>query len=193
MSFDSNTPVLAEKWSRYRGTMNLVAPNKKDASDHHRGTGMAGASAAATLENSAAKSNVSPSTIARAARTASPPRGINAAKNCANDGDSVYRLFTIRSTGGDYRSRESNVYRLAEVSRNIIDHKCVAQGVPLPAITADCSTTAPSGRAGEPYVLCPPKVPDRAAIAAALYWASRQIAEGNVECSTATRCSTCTG
>ena len=134
MSFDSNVPSgpLAEKWTRYRGAMNLVAPNNKRRIDIIVvGTGLAGASAAATLGELGY--NVKCFTFhdsPRRAHSIAAQGGINAAKNYANDGDSVYRLFYDTIKGGDYRSREANVFRLAEVSRNIID-QAVAQGVPF--------------------------------------------------------------
>ena len=134
MPFQSNTPPgpLAEKWTRYRGTMNLVAPNNKRRIEVIVvGTGLAGAAAAATLGELGYKVKAftfhdSP----RRAHSIAAQGGINAAKNYQNDGDSVYRLFYDTIKGGDYRSRESNVHRLAEVSRNIID-QAVAQGVPF--------------------------------------------------------------
>ncbi len=123
---------VAEKWTRYKSTMDLVAPNNK----RHLevivvGTGLAGASAAASLGELGYKVKVftfhdSP----RRAHSVAAQGGINAAKNYRNDGDSVFRLFYDTVKGGDYRSREANVYRLAEVSANIID-QCVAQGVPF--------------------------------------------------------------
>ncbi|MCB9275223.1 MAG: fumarate reductase/succinate dehydrogenase flavoprotein subunit [Lewinellaceae bacterium] len=134
MSLDSKTPAgpLAEKWTRYRGTMNLVAPNNKRRIDIIVvGSGLAGASAAASLGEMGY--NVKCFTFhdsPRRAHSIAAQGGINAAKNYANDGDSVYRLFYDTIKGGDYRSREGNVYRLAEVSRNIID-QAVAQGVPF--------------------------------------------------------------
>ena len=130
----SKTPegALAEKWTKYRSTMNLVAPNNKmNIEIIVVGTGLAGASAAATLGELGYQVKCftfhdSP----RRAHSIAAQGGINAAKNYQNDGDSVYRLFYDTIKGGDYRSRESNVHRLAEVSRNIID-QCVAQGVPF--------------------------------------------------------------
>src|SRR5690625_2661265 len=123
---------LAEKWTRYKGTMNLVAPNvKRNLEVIVVGTGLAGASAAATLAELGYK--VKAFTFhdtARRAHSIAAQGGINAAKNYQSDGDSVYRLFYDTIKGGDYRSREANVYRLAEVSNNIID-QCVAQGVPF--------------------------------------------------------------
>ena len=134
MKLDGNVPggSLAEKWTQYRSTMNLVAPNNKRRIEIIVvGTGLAGASAAATLGElgyhvKAYTFHDSP----RRAHSIAAQGGINAAKNYQNDGDSVYRLFYDTIKGGDYRSRESNVHRLAEVSRNIID-QAVAQGVPF--------------------------------------------------------------
>ncbi len=134
MSFDAKIPEgeLGEKWTKYRSTMNLVAPNNKRRIDIIVvGTGLAGASAAATLGElgynvKAFSFHDSP----RRAHSVAAQGGINAAKNYQNDGDSVFRLFYDTIKGGDYRSREGNVHRLAEVSRNIID-QAVAQGVPL--------------------------------------------------------------
>jgi succinate dehydrogenase / fumarate reductase flavoprotein subunit len=134
MSLEGRVPPgpLAEKWTRYRGTMNLVAPNNKRRIDVIVvGTGLAGASAAATLGELGY--NVKCFTFhdsPRRAHSIAAQGGINAAKNYQNDGDSVYRLFYDTIKGGDYRSREGNVHRLAEVSRNIID-QAVAQGVPF--------------------------------------------------------------
>lgn len=134
MSFESRVPAgdLASKWTEYRSTMNLVAPNNKRRIEIIVvGTGLAGASAAATLGELGY--NVKCFTFhdsPRRAHSIAAQGGINAAKNYQNDGDSVYRLFYDTIKGGDYRSREANVHRLAEVSRNIID-QAVAQGVPL--------------------------------------------------------------
>ncbi len=134
MKLESKIPPgnLDEKWTKYRSTMNLVAPNNKRRIDIIVvGTGLAGASAAATLGELGY--NVKAFTFhdsPRRAHSIAAQGGINAAKNYQNDGDSVYRLFYDTIKGGDYRSREANVHRLAEVSRNIID-QCVAQGVPF--------------------------------------------------------------
>lgn len=121
-----------EKWTKYRSTMPLVAPHNKIRMDVIVvGTGLAGASAAATLGELGY--NVKCFTFhdsPRRAHSIAAQGGINAAKNYRNDGDSVYRLFYDTIKGGDYRAREANVYRLAEVSGNIID-QCVAQGVPF--------------------------------------------------------------
>jgi succinate dehydrogenase / fumarate reductase flavoprotein subunit len=123
---------LGEKWQKYRSTVNLVNPaNKRKMEIIVVGTGLAGASAAAALGELGYKVKAftfhdSP----RRAHSIAAQGGINAAKNYQNDGDSVYRLFYDTIKGGDYRAREANVHRLAEVSTNIID-QCVAQGVPF--------------------------------------------------------------
>jgi len=134
MALNSNIPAgdLDEKWTKYRSTVKLVSPsNKRKLEVIVIGTGLAGASAAASLAELGYQVKVfcfqdSP----RRAHSISAQGGINAAKNYRNDGDSIYRLFYDTIKGGDYRSREANVYRLAEVSVNIID-QCVAQGVPF--------------------------------------------------------------
>ncbi len=134
MKLDNKVPPgeLAEKWVKYKSTMNLVAPNNKRRIEIIVvGTGLAGASAAATLGELGYKVKCftfhdSP----RRAHSIAAQGGINAAKNYQNDGDSVYRLFYDTIKGGDYRSREANVHRLAEASTDIID-QCVAQGVPF--------------------------------------------------------------
>ncbi len=134
MTFDSKIPAgeLKDKWSQYKSTVPLVNPaNKRNIDVIVVGTGLAGASAAATLAELGYNVKAfcfqdSP----RRAHSIAAQGGINAAKNYQNDGDSVYRLFYDTIKGGDYRSRESNVHRLAEVSGNIID-QCVAQGVPF--------------------------------------------------------------
>jgi succinate dehydrogenase / fumarate reductase flavoprotein subunit len=123
---------LADKWRRYKDQVKLVSPaNKRKFDIIVVGSGLAGASAAATLSELGYNVKCfcyqdSP----RRAHSIAAQGGINAAKNYRNDGDSVYRLFYDTIKGGDYRSREANVYRLAEVSVNIID-QCVAQGVPF--------------------------------------------------------------
>lgn len=123
---------ISEKWSNHKNHMKLVAPNNRPKIDVIVvGTGLAGASAAASLGEMGYNVKAfcfqdSP----RRAHSIAAQGGINAAKNYQNDGDSVYRLFYDTIKGGDYRAREANVYRLAEVSGNIID-QCVAQGVPF--------------------------------------------------------------
>ena len=131
---DSKIPggPLNEKWTNYKGHCKLVNPaNKRKMEIIVVGTGLAGASAAASLGELGYKVKAfcfqdSP----RRAHSIAAQGGINAAKNYQNDGDSVFRLFYDTIKGGDYRSREGNVHRLAEVSANIID-QCVAQGVPF--------------------------------------------------------------
>lgn len=123
---------LSEKWTRYKSEQRLVNPsNKRKLDIIVVGTGLAGASAAASLGEMGFNVKVfciqdSP----RRAHSIAAQGGINAAKNYQNDGDSVMRLFKDTIKGGDYRAREANVYRLAELSNNIID-QCVAQGVPF--------------------------------------------------------------
>ncbi|HYV93915.1 MAG TPA: fumarate reductase/succinate dehydrogenase flavoprotein subunit [Chitinophagales bacterium] len=134
MILDAKIPEgnLEEKWTKYRSTVKLVNPaNKRKLDVIVVGTGLAGASAAASLAELGYRVKVfcfqdSP----RRAHSIAAQGGINAAKNYRNDGDSIFRLFYDTVKGGDYRSREANVYRLAEVSVNIID-QCVAQGVPF--------------------------------------------------------------
>ena len=123
---------LAEKWSEFKAHQKLVNPSNKRRLDIIVvGTGLAGASAAASLgELGFNVLNFCIQDSPRRAHSIAAQGGINAAKNYQNDGDSVYRLFYDTIKGGDYRAREANVYRLAEVSNNIID-QCVAQGVPF--------------------------------------------------------------
>ncbi len=123
---------LAEKWTNYKAHQKLVNPaNKRRLDVIVVGTGLAGASAAASLaEMGFNVLNFCIQDSPRRAHSIAAQGGINAAKNYQNDGDSVYRLFYDTIKGGDYRAREANVYRLAEVSNNIID-QCVAQGVPF--------------------------------------------------------------
>ena len=134
MKLESKIPEgpLAEKWPRHKFGLKLVNPaNKRKYDIIVVGTGLAGASAAASLAELGY--NVKAFTFhdsPRRAHSIAAQGGINAAKNYQNDGDSVFRLFYDTIKGGDYRAREGNVYRLAEVSVNIID-QCVAQGVPF--------------------------------------------------------------
>jgi succinate dehydrogenase / fumarate reductase flavoprotein subunit len=131
---DSKIPEgnVEQKWSKYKSSVSLVNPaNKRSLEIIVVGSGLAGSSAAASLAEMGYKVKVfcfqdSP----RRAHSIAAQGGINAAKNYQNDGDSTYRLFYDTIKGGDYRAREGNVHRLAEVSANIID-QCVAQGVPL--------------------------------------------------------------
>src|ERR1700731_777226 len=134
MSLDAKIPEgpLAEKWSKHKFNLKLVNPaNKRKYDVIVVGTGLAGASAAASLAELGYNVKAfcfqdSP----RRAPSIAAQGGINAAKNYRNDGDSVYRLFYDTIKGGDYRAREGNVYRLAQLSVDIID-QCVAQGVPF--------------------------------------------------------------
>ena len=123
---------VAEKWTNYKAHQKLVNPkNKRKLDIIVVGTGLAGASAAASLGEMGFKvKNFCIQGSPRRAHSIAAQGGINAAKNYQNDGDSVYRLFYDTVKGGDYRAREANVYRLAEVSNAIID-QCVAQGVPF--------------------------------------------------------------
>ena len=131
---DSKIPEgpIAEKWTNYKAHQHLVNPaNKRNLDIIVVGTGLAGASAASTLgEMGFNVYNFCIQDSPRRAHSIAAQGGINAAKNYQNDGDSVYRLFYDTVKGGDFRSREANVYRLAEVSNNIID-QCVQQGVPF--------------------------------------------------------------
>ena len=134
MALDSKIPQghISEKWTNHKNNLKLVAPNNRPKIDVIVvGTGLAGASAAASLGEMGYNVKAfcfqdSP----RRAHSIAAQGGINAAKNYQNDGDSTYRLFYDTIKGGDYRAREANVHRLAEVSANIID-QCVAQGVPF--------------------------------------------------------------
>ena len=134
MELNSKIPdgSIDQKWTKYKGSVRLVNPaNKRSIDVIVVGTGLAGASAAASL----AEMGYSVKALCfqdspRRAHSIAAQGGINAAKNYMNDGDSTYRLFYDTIKGGDYRAREANVHRLAEVSANIID-QCVAQGVPF--------------------------------------------------------------
>lgn len=134
LKIDSKVPKgpLADKWTNYKSTQKLVNPaNKRRLDVIVVGTGLAGASAAASLgEMGFNVLNFCIQDSPRRAHSIAAQGGINAAKNYQNDGDSIYRLFYDTIKGGDYRAREGNVYRMAEVSNEIID-QCVAQGVPF--------------------------------------------------------------
>lgn len=133
-TIDSKIPegIVSQKWTNYKAHQKLVNPaNKRKLDIIVVGTGLAGASAAASLGEMGFKVlNFCIQDSPRRAHSIAAQGGINAAKNYQNDGDSVYRLFYDTVKGGDYRAREANVYRLAEVSASIID-QCVAQGVPF--------------------------------------------------------------
>ncbi len=134
MKLDSKIPAgpISEKWDRHKFEMKVVNPkNKRKFTVIVVGTGLAGASAAASLGELGYKvKNFCIQDSPRRAHSIAAQGGINAAKNYMNDGDSIWRLFYDTVKGGDYRAREANVYRLAQVSNNIID-QCVAQGVPF--------------------------------------------------------------
>ena len=134
MILNPQTPEgdLANKWTSYKSSLPLVSPaNKQKLDIIVIGTGLAGASAAASLAEMGYNiKSFCFQDSPRRAHSIAAQGGINASKNYQNDGDSTFRLFYDTIKGGDYRSREANVYRLAEVSGNIID-QCVAQGVPF--------------------------------------------------------------
>ena len=134
MQLDSKIPdgPLSEKWDKHRIELKLVNPaNKNKFEIIVVGAGLAGASASATLaELGYAVKTFCTQDSPRRAHSIAAQGGINAAKNYQNDGDSIWRLFYDTIKGGDFRSREANVYRLAQISNNIID-QCVAQGVPF--------------------------------------------------------------
>src|SRR6185369_16032668 len=134
MKLDSKIPEghISQKWTDYKDHLKLVAPNNRPKIDIIVvGTGLAGAAAAASLaEMGYNVKSFCFQDSPRRAHSIAAQGGINAAKNYQNDGDSVRRLFVDTVKGGDFRSREANVYRLAELSGNIID-QCVAQGVPF--------------------------------------------------------------
>ena len=134
MALDAKVPEgrMDQKWTNYKDHVKLVSPaNKRKLEVIVIGTGLAGASAAATLAEQGYKvKSFCFQDSPRRAHSIAAQGGINAAKNYQNDGDSVFRLFYETEKGGDFRSRESNTYRLAQVSGNIID-QCVAQGVPF--------------------------------------------------------------
>jgi succinate dehydrogenase / fumarate reductase flavoprotein subunit len=123
---------LAQKWTKYKASVKLVSPaNKKKLEIIVVGTGLAGAGAASALgELGYRVKNFCYQDSPRRAHSVAAQGGINAAKNYQNDGDSVYRLFYDMIKGGDYRAREANVYRAAEVSNDVIDHY-TAIGVPF--------------------------------------------------------------
>ena len=133
-TIDSKIPegALAEKWTNYKAHQKLVNPaHIRRIVNNVVGTGLAGATAAASQGAMGLMDlNFCIQDSPRRAHSIAAQGGINAAKNYQNDGDSVYRLFYDTIKGGDYRAREANVYRLAEVSNAIID-QCVAQGVPF--------------------------------------------------------------
>lgn len=173
---------LADKWTNYKSHINLVNPaNKRRLEVIVVGTGLAGASAAASLAEMGFKVKAycyqdSP----RRAHSIAAQGGINAAKNYQNDGDSVYRLFYDTIKGGDYRAREANVYRLAEVSNNIID-QCVAQGVPFAREYGGLLDNRSFGGAQVSRTFYARGQTGQQLLLGAYSALSRQIAKGNVE------------
>ena len=156
---------ITEKWSKHKADIKVVSPaNKRKLDIIVVGTGLGGASAAASLGELGYNVKIfCISDSPRRAHSIAAQGGINAAKNYQNDNDSVFRLFYDTIKGGDYRAREANVYRLAEVSNNIID-QCVAQGVPFatmwpPVVLRTLRRAARQPfvrrRAGIAYLLCP--------------------------------------
>ena len=192
-SLDSRVPegAIDEKWTNHKFNMKLVNPaNKRKFEVIVVGTGLAGASAAATLgELGYKRQGVHLSRQPRRAHSIAAQGGINAAKNYQNDGDSVHRLFYDTVKGGDYRSREANVHRLAEVSVDIID-QCVGSGRAVRSrVRRAARQPLVRRRPGEPDVLRPR--PDRpAAPARRLLGADAPGWRGTVELHTRTRCST---
>ena len=154
---DSKIPEgpISEKWTNYKAHQLLVNPaNKRKLDVIVVGTGLAGASAAASLgEMGFHVINLCIQDSPRRAHSIAAQGGINAAKNYQNDGDSTYRLFYDTVKGGDYRAREANVYRLAEVSASIID-QCVAQGALCARIWWFARQPFFRWCAGEPHFLC---------------------------------------
>ena len=182
VALDSKIPEgdLADKWTNHKNSIRLVNPaNKRLIDVIVVGTGLAGSSAAASLAEMGYNVKAfcfqdSP----RRAHSIAAQGGINAAKNYQNDGDSVYRLFYDTIKGGDYRSREANVYRLAEVSANIID-QCVAQGVPFAREYGGLLDNRSFGGVQVSRTVLR-QGPDRTAPARCLQCLSRQISKGKV-------------
>ena len=194
---DDTTPIdgkvpagpIAEKWEQHKFDMKLVNPANKRR--HHIivvGSGLAGASAAASLAELGYKVSCfcyqdSP----RRAHSIAAQGGINAAKNYQNDGDSVYRLFYDTVKGGDFRSREANVYRLAQESVNIID-QCVAQGVPFAREYGGLLDNRSFGGAQVSRTFYARGQTGQQLLLGAYQALARQIGLGRSRCTPATRC-----
>src|SRR5690348_9003919 len=184
MELKSNIPAgpIAEKWDRHRFEMKLVNPaNRRKHTIIVVGTGLAGASAAATLGEQGYNVKAfcfqdSP----RRAHSIAAQGGINAAKNYRNDGDSIQRLFYDTVKGGDFRSRESNVHRLAQISVEIID-QCVAQGVPFAREYGGLLDTRSFGGVQVSRTFYARGQTGQQLLLGAYQALSRQIAAGNVE------------
>ena len=184
MTLDSKIPSgrLQEKWDTYKDKAKLVNPaNKRKFTVLVVGTGLAGGAAAATLAELGY--NVKSFCIQdspRRAHSIAAQGGINAAKNYPNDGDTVWRLFYDTIKGGDYRSREANVYRLAQISNNIID-QCVAQGVPFAREYGGLLTTRSFGGAQVSRTFYARGQTGQQLLLGAYQAMSRQIGAGNIE------------
>src|ERR1700757_4946027 len=184
MSLNAKIPEgpLAEKWSKHKFNLKLVNPtNKRKLEIIVVGTGLAGASAAASLGELGYNVKCfcfqdSP----RRAHSIAAQGGINAAKNYQNDGDSTYRLFYDTIKGGDYRAREGNVHRLAEVSGNIID-QCVAQGVPFAREYGGLLSNRSFGGTQVQRTFYAAGQTGQQLLIGAYQALERQVAEGNVE------------
>ena len=184
---------IGERWGDRKFSARLVSPaNRRRCSVIVVGTGLAGGAAAATLGEAGYRvRSFCFQDTPRRAHSIAAQGGINAAKNYRNDGDSIHRLFYDTVKGGDFRSRESNVHRLAEVSLDIID-QCVAQGVPFAReYSAACSTTGPSAAPRSRAPSTPGARRASSCCSGRTQALSRQIAAGTVEtCTRAARCST---
>ena len=184
MQLDPKIPSgrLQDKWDNYKDHCKLVSPaNKKKHTILIVGTGLAGASAAATLAELGY--NIKSFCIQdspRRAHSIAAQGGINAAKNYPNDGDTVWRLFYDTIKGGDYRSREANVYRLAQISNQIIDH-CVAQGVPFAREYGGLLANRSFGGAQVSRTFYAKGQTGQQLLLGAYSAMSRQIAEGKIE------------
>ena len=193
MKLDAREPSgpIAAKWDRHKFEMKLVNPaNKRKYTIIVVGTGLAGASAAASLgELGYNVLNFCIQDSPRRAHSIAAQGGINAAKNYQNDGDSVYRLFYDTIKGGDYRSRESNVYRLAQLSVNIID-QCVAQGVPFAREYGGLLDNRSFGGAQVSRTFYARGQTGQQLLLGAYQSLMRQVHEGGSGCSRAARCST---
>lgn len=182
---------VAERWDTRRFEAKLVNPaNRRKHTVIVVGTGLAGGSAGATLaEQGYHVVQFCFQDSPRRAHSIAAQGGINAAKNYRNDGDSIHRLFYDTVKGGDFRARESNVHRLAQISVEIID-QCVAQGVPFAASTADSSTPAPSAASRSPVRSTHAARPDSSCCSAPTRHSRGRSPPGTSSCTPAPRCST---
>jgi len=191
MALDSKIPEgpLEDKWTKHKNSINLVNPaNKRHIDVIIVGTGLAGGSAAATLAELGYNVKAfcfqdSP----RRAHSIAAQGGINAAKNYQGDGDSTYRLFYDTVKGGDYRSREANVHRLAEVSTNIID-QCVAQGVPFARDYGGLLDNRSFGGVLVSRTFYAKGQTGQQLLLGAYSAMNRQIGRGKIKCTTVTKC-----